>query len=368
MVRILHITGSLRRNGTETFIMNVFRSIDRTKFSFDFLLTSHTEEGFEQEAKDLGARIFYYTPRAKSLVGHRKSLKEFFKHHAAEYAAIHYSGNSFSEILPITLAKKYGVPVRIAHCHNISTSGLHNRIFHAVNRTRLNQVATHFFACSEQAKVNGFKGTPALHKANVIVNGIDLKRFHFNPDVRQKLRDQLGLKPEELIIGNVAAFREAKNHRFMLEIMKEILSINSRSKLLLAGEGPLKTEMMALASELGIQNNVIFLGSRDDVPQLLQAMDIFLFPSKYEGLGISLIEAQAAGLPVYTSSNIPKETQVTPLIKYVPLDLSPQKWAKMILETDTSHDRTQEYEKLKMYDINNTVSTLSRIYNGEGAD
>lgn len=366
MKKILHITSALRRNGTETFIMNAFRNIDRNEISFDFMVYQHVEDGYEEEARSLGAKIYYYTPRFKSWRGRKKSLEKFFRLHAHEYDAVHLNGNSFTEIYPLKVAKKYGVPVRIAHCHNMSTSGLHNKIFHRANRAVIHNRANRFLACSEGAKTYGFKGTPAYEKALVVPNGIDLDRFRFNPSVRERKRKELGLG-KELLIGNVAGFREAKNHRFMIEVMKEVVKFHPDSKLILIGNGPLESQIKDFAKESGLSDKVIFMGNRNDVNELMQAMDVFLFPSFYEGFGIVLVEAQAAGLPVIASDSVPPDSGVTPLISFLSLHKSADEWAKAVVSSFNS-DRTGSHAGLDKFNIKKTCSMLRKIYMGEESE
>ena len=364
MVRVLHITGSLNINGTETFIMNVLRNIDRTKLMFDFLLYKKVTDGYEEEARELGSIIRYYSPRRKGYRKYKQSLESFFEKYAKDYQAVHYSGNTFSEILPIKIARKYGIPIRIAHCHGISTTGLHNKLFHLLNRRLISSVATHCFACSEAARNYGFRGTKAMKQAIIIKNGIELEKFKFNPATRDSKRKELNLE-NNLIIGNVGGFREAKNHEFMIAIMKEILKERPDARLILVGDGPLKDHIKNMAVKAGIEDKIMFLGLRTDIEELLQAFDIFLFPSKYEGLGIAPIEAQAASLPVVASSIIPQETAVSPLIQYLPLDLPASKWAHSILNAATFDRSDKVFEKLKAFDIIETCKKLTEIYLGQ---
>lgn len=361
-IKVLHICSALNRNGTETFIMNVFRKIDRSKISFDFLVNQSSDDGFEQEARSLGANIFVLPPRREGFFRYSKALDDFFKKNGDKYKAVHLHGNSFTSLLPLKKARKYGVQTIVAHCHNMSTTGLHNRILHILNRSQVHQIANTYFACSEGARQYGFSHTRAFDESVVVPNGIELDTFKFNPDLRYRMRKELALS-DRLVIGNVAALRDAKNHFFMLDVMAELVKLSREAVLLLVGDGPLRDEIMEKIQTLNLENNVRLLGSRDDVPALLQAMDIFFFPSKYEGLGISLIEAQAAGLEVIASDTIPQETAVSPLIRYLPLDLPPSEWAKVIAETER-RPRNISYEGLKKFDIKDTCRILTDTYLG----
>lgn len=360
MVRVLQIVDKLSLYGTEVFLMNVFRNLDREKIMFDFLVSERSHSVVEKEAEKLGSRIFTFSHRRLGWRKHIKSLHEFYREHASEYKAIHINGNCFSGMMPLAIGAKYGIPIRIAHCHSTSTRGLHNKILHKLNRLRIHKIATHYLACSEAAKRYGFGETPVFDKALQVTNGIDLEKFKFNHKIREAVRKDLKLG-DELVIGNVAGFRDVKNHPFMIQVMDEVVKTHPNAKLLLVGDGQLMPEIQKLVETKGLENNIIFLGSRTDIPQLLQGMDVFLFPSKYEGLGISIIEAQAAGLPVFASDTIPRETNVSPLIHYLSLNMSARDWAQEIIKSNRP-DRNIEYPGLKIYDIIQTCQIFNSIY------
>lgn len=362
MVRILQVFGRLNVNGTESLIMNVFRHLNREEIMFDFLVSELTDSPIEREARMLGAEIHTFSPRNKGLKKHVKSLHKFFQENSHKYKGIHINGNSFSFMMPLIIAKKYGVPSIIAHCHNYSTSGLHNKILHQLNKLRIHKISNVYLACSEEARVYGYKGTPAYEKAIIISNGIELEKFRFNPEIRERVRKELNLR-DEFIIGHVGGLREAKNHPFMLKILSEVLKERPNAMLVFVGDGPLKEDIVKKTHEMGLENNVLFLGVREDVADLLQAFDVFLFPSLYEGFGISLIEAQAAGLQTIASRNIPQNTNVTPLIHYLSLDDGANKWANHILNLP-QNDRNTFYEGLTKYDISKTCKALADIYLG----
>lgn len=359
MIKILHITGALNKGGTETFIMNVFRNIDRKEVMFDFLLGYKAADGYEEEARALGATINYFSPRRKGFLKYARSLKDFFKKHASEYQAVHYSGNLFSELLPLTLAKKYGIPIRIIHTHSRSGRG-HNKLLHLLNRKRIYGVATDFFACSQPGKVWGYSGSKAFDEAVVIPNGIDLGRFSFSPEIRKHARERLHLK-DEFTICHVGGFREVKNHTFMLEVLKEVCKTDPGARMILVGDGHLKSHIEHLSAEMGLTGNIIFLGNRDDIPEILCASDVFLFPSKYEGLGIVAVEAQASGLPVVASDRVPKEVAVTPNVEFLSLESPASQWAGELLKYK-GFSRSVDKEQLKPYDITQTCRLLMQVY------
>lgn len=361
MKRVLHIVESLSRNGTETFIMNVFREIDRTKVMFDFLLYRISENGYENEAKALGADIFLFTQRKEGIRKHIKSLEDFFSKNAHKYDAVHYSGTSFTNMTPIMIAKKYGIPVRIVHSHGSNTFRLHNILLHKFNRRRIGTIATDFLACSQIARDWGFKGSKVYEKSKVIPNGIELDKYCFNQEKRDKTRKELGLE-NAFIVGNTAGFRQVKNHPFIIETFIELLKIRPDAVLLLAGDGPTKQEIENKVKEAGISGSVKFLGSRTDVDSLLQGMDSYIFPSFYEGLPFSLIEAQAAGLPVLCSSEVSPEIKLSENLVFYPLSESPSNWAKKLNDISKRERLISLSNDLRKYDIKETCQILTDIY------
>lgn len=361
MKRILHITSSLARNGTETFIMNVLRNIDRERIMFDFLVYSRTDTGYETEAMELGAKIFTYTPRRKGVREEIRSLTDFFRTHADEYDAVHFSGNSFTDIMPVKIAKKFGIPIRIFHVHSFSTRGVHNKLFHYINRLWLPSVGTHYLACSENARQWGYGHSGAYDSSLVVPNGIELERFKYHPEARKELRRELGMD-DRMVIGHVGNFLPVKNHPFMLKIMGELKKSMPSALLMLVGDSAGRVQIENAAREAGLEDHVLFLGSRQDVNLLLSAMDIFLFPSHFEGLGIAAIEAQASGLPVIASDRVPRETGVTPMIEYLDLAAGPKAWASRIIDLSRNLPSREYRDELNAYDIASTCRMLEHIY------
>lgn len=363
MKKVLQITSALYRNGTETFIMNVFRKIDRNKVSFDFLLQTHVEGGYEEEAKELGANLYYYTPRKKNLKKYFTSINQFFKENAHRYNAVHFHGMSFTDIYPLVVARKYGIKTRIVHTHSYSTHGLHNRLLHKYYKSRIHKLGTHWLACSKEARVWGYGGNRIFNKSVTVPNGIDMEKFQFNKIDRITTRKKLGIDPSSFTICHVGAFRAVKNHTFLIDIFKEIYNQHPNSVLLLCGEGPTEKEIREKIKNEGLIDSVIFLGQRKKITDILSASDVFIFPSKYEGLGFALIEAQANGIPVLTSDTVPREVKLTEHLKFLPLHTSPKNWADEALsERGKERIYSEISTDLKKYDIKATCDILRSIY------
>lgn len=365
MIRVLHSVNSMNRGGLESFIMNIYRHIDREKVQFDFLV--HTDEkcDFDDEIQALGGKIFSIPSRNKSLLENRKALNTFFKTH--KYKVLHHHSSSLSYIEPLIIAKKNNVPVRIIHGHSTKEGGsfIHNFI-HKWHQLFIKHYATHFFACSDLATkwMYGEKNKRVENfKVKIINNGISTRDFSFNEITRNKIRNKLNIK-DKFVIGHVGRFSYPKNHFFLLEVFKKISEVDSSSILLLVGDGELRQKIEEKISELKLNNKVILTGKRSDISVLLQAMDIFIFPSKFEGLPVTLVEAQSVGLPCLVSSNVTKEVKITENIYFIDL-LSPiSTWVNKTMEIKDKFIRTNKSNIVKNagYDIESVSKYLQNIY------
>lgn len=361
MIRILQIMSSLKMNGTETFIMNLYRNIDHSKVMFDFLVFSGMKEGFYDEIISLGGNVFFLPKRRDGMNRYFKALDLFFRQHAKDYDAVHYNVSSHTSVAPLIYARKYGVGTRIIHCHNANCSGFHNKLIHRINRLRIKSLATHFLACSSAAAKWGYAFSGALKEAKVITNGITFSKFAFNNDVREHYRKKLEINGK-LAVLHVGTFNPIKNHSFLLEIFKGITSIRKDAVLLCVGEGQLQTNIKEKASSLGIEKRVKFLGRRTDVASLMMAADVMVFPSHHEGLGIVVIEALAASLPCLVSTGVPCEVGVSEKVRFLPLTAGSEEWAReAITLADTKRNETLD-DRLRAFSIENTVEQMNDIY------
>ncbi len=360
MRRILHIVDHLAKNGTETFIMNLYRAIDRERYQFDFL--THTEEktGFYDEIISLGGRIYSTPTRKQNVFKYHEELNKFFASHSKEYDTIHFHANSLTTLAPLFYAKKYHIPQRIVHVHSANCTGLHNKILHRLNRLRVSSLATHFLGCSCQACKWGYHHTQAYKKCSVITNGIDLNKFYPDVSTRNKTRELLGLKNSKIIL-HVGNFNPIKNHTFLLDTFAILLNRQPDAHLLCVGDGSLFQHTVAYAAELGIDKHVSFLGRREDIPDLMRAADLFVLPSTFEGLGIVLIEAQACGLKTLASTGVPKESKVNPSTTFLPLAAGPNEWAKEINRQLQAPNLPVSSHMFK-YSIETTLNQIIPIY------
>lgn len=356
VIRVLHIINGMGSGGAEMVIMNWYRHIDREKVQFDFLLRTKNNI-YTNEIKELGGRIYYMPSFPKNALQNYVETNKFLRSHL-EYSIIHVHGNALIYMIALEIGKKTNIPCRIMHSHNTKAASKIYAIIHYINKLRIKNLATDYLACSEAAGKWMFGSI----EFSTIKNAIEINKFKFNKKIRNSYREKLNIV-NKLVIGNVARFLPSKNHKFLLEVFYEIQKKNENSVLLLIGEGETQPEIRKKVNELKINNKVIFLGRRSDVNCLMQAMDVFIFPSFFEGLGITLIEAQSSGLPCIASDVIPKESKVTNDIKYISLKSSAKYWADKALQFVQKERRDNSMEIQKTgYDIESVTLTMQKFY------
>lgn len=361
-IRVLHILHSMNRGGAENAIMNYYRNVDRNLVQFDFLLTAPDKCDFEDEIISLGGNV-YRVPLLSMTnpIPYYKGVKKFFHEHS--YKIVH-SHTSSKSAIPLWIAKNMGIPVRIAHSHGSkSEKGLNGWIRNLL-KTPLKKVANYKFACGEDAAC-WLYGKDELDKGNVriIRNVIDSDKFKYDVETRQKFRRLLNINDSTLLLGLTARFHPVKNHIFAIDILDYFLKQKKDTKLLLIGDGELKADIRTRAKTLGIESSIIFTGVVNNVNEYLQAMDIFLMPSFNEGLPLSLIEAQIAGLSCIVSTGVPTESNVTGLVKFLPLALGTKEWAKEIEKAQIGA-RTSQADTIKKagYDAKTSAMNLQNFY------
>lgn len=353
----------MHRGGAETMIMNLYRQIDRTKVQFDFAVHTNKKMDYDDEIIRLGGKIYSFPSfSGTNIIEYRRAWKSFFDEHN-EYNVVHgHIGSSASIYLKI--ANNRGC-YTIAHSHNTNSisKNLKNIIYpYFAYPTRF--IADFFIGCSRMAGVDRFgeKVVSSKDKFAVLNNAIKTEHFVFSKEKRNLMRKELGID-NQLTIGHIGRFNKQKNHMFLLNIFKYISIENPNSVLLLVGDGELRSEIEDKIEQLGLSNNVVLTGVRSDIHDLLQAMDIFLFPSLYEGLPVTLIEAQASGLRCFISDSITNEVQITDLIKSISIDKSPMEWATEVLN-NKSYVRYDTSKSIKSsgFDIKETAIWLEKFY------
>lgn len=357
-IRVLHITYKMHCAGIEAFIMNMYRNMDRSKVQFDFLVHYKEKQFYDDEIEALGGRIFRMSVREDNdFVKYFHDLKTFFHEHN-EYLIVHAHMESFA-MFYMPYVKRAGIPIRIAHSHNDKVDpSLRGTIKNIMNKP-FKHYATEYMACSKESAAYLF----GKRKCWVIPNAIDAEKYSFNHTIRDEVRKELSLE-NKFVVGHIGRFNIQKNHSFLIDVMKSLSAINPNAYLICAGEGELENTIEEKAQKLGIDNKVKFLGVRKDPERLYQAMDVFVFPSLYEGLGIVGIEAQAAGLRMICSDGIPQIARITNNVIALPLKETPDKWAEVINQSSVGYQRVNTLKDIQKanFDVKSLAKKLEHHY------
>jgi glycosyltransferase involved in cell wall biosynthesis len=358
--------------GAEALIMNVYRRLDRERFQFDFAVGTSRKCFYDDEIISLGGRIFHLpAPIGAGVVSYLAALRSTIRQQGP-FAAIHshvyhFTGAILQVIDPVL------VPLRVAHSHSMQdghVESLGRRVYRWSMRRFIRQNASHLLGCSRQVceLVYG-PHCWSDSRVTVLPNAIEPERFSASQPRDPELRRELDVSPSSILVGHVGSFRPAKNHRHLLRIFSTLVHSVPSAQLVLVGDGPLRSEMETSATELGIAPRVHFLGQRRDVPRILGALDLMLFPSLYEGMPTALVEAQAAGLHCVVSDRVTREADLgIGLVNYVSLAAPEGAWASHC--TDALRQTCPPWpERLQAirnhgYDIQQSVHKLESLYNG----
>lgn len=356
-VRVLQIVPAMDMGGLETFIMNLYRHIDRSALQFDFLYHYTRKCAYDDEILSLGGHIFKFSVREdNNLPRYLRGLDHFFIDHP-EYKIVHGHYSGFG-LFYNHYAKKHGVPVRIGHSHNTQTeksaAGLADKLLSAFFSRGL----TTRLACGAAAGRALYGGKDF----EVYPNGIEVERFAHSAAQGAAARARLGIDAADVVYGHIGRFTQQKNHSFLLELFSELYRRQPAARLLLVGDGPLRAAAERKAASLGIEHRVVFAGLQKDTPPLYSAMDCFLLPSLFEGLPVVLIEAQANGLPCFVSAAVSREAGITPGVRFVPLENGAAAWAAVILEAPMERADNQNTLVEAGYDIEVTAKRLQALY------
>lgn len=353
-IRVLCVFSTLDRGGAESMCMNLYRHIDRSIIQFDFV--KHTPEkcAFDDEIQDLGGRI-YIAPRLKgyNILSYRLWWKKHFANHP-EHRIVH--GHFFSISAVYFAFAKHANRITVGHIHASQSDSKLKTLL----EKRISRYTDYPIACSEEAGrwIYGDRSFTVLH------NALDVTVFKYNPENRIKVRNHLRLN-DNLTLGTTANFSNVKNPMGVIDIFLAVRKRNPRVKFLWAGDGGMRHEIENRLIEEGITEDVYLLGSRDDIPYLLQAMDVFVLPSFNEGLPVSVVEAQAAGLPCFISNHITKDVDITGLCHFLSID-QPDNWAELWADAISSDKTKREDKSAKIceagYDIQSTSKWLSDFY------
>jgi glycosyltransferase involved in cell wall biosynthesis len=347
----------MNTGGIETWLMNIYRHIDRTKIQFDFAVHTDKKGYYDDEIEELGGKIFQ-VPRFNfiNMYLYKKTWKDLLKN--SNYHIIHTHIRSTACIF-LKIAKKYSFTT-IAHAHSTANGTWIHSLIRNFFQRNISKYTDIRLACSKKAGNWLFKDADY----RVIKNAINSSLYIFNDGIRSQYRKIFNMEDDAIVIGHIGRFIFAKNHDFLIDIFANLYKQNSKFRLVLVGDGgEKKYAIEKKVKTLGLEEKIIFTGVRSDIHQLLQMMDIFIFPSRYEGLGIALIEAQAAGLQCFVSDVIPREAIITDMINVISLNEPAAKWADKILNTmNTNRKNTLSYIQNNGFDIKNVSKELEDLY------
>lgn len=360
--RILLVQYALAGGGIENLLYSYLTHMNREGLTFELVVCGQAVGQMEQKFKELGCVIHHIPHRNESLSGHYRQLRKIIRN--GRFDAVH-ANQSEKSFITLFAAWRSGVKTRILHCHNaFPPESLCKRAVRFCCARLGMALSTRYFACSTDAGRWLF-GERAVRqdKVQIIKNAIDLTRFSFDEGVRKEVRAEQK-SGNAFVVGNVARMTEQKNHSLTLQIFEQVLKTRKDAQLWLIGEGELEEKIRREVNKRGLSQSVRFMGVRTDVPRLMQAMDAFLLPSRYEGLGIVFLEAQAAGLTC-VGPDIPgaRDTAVTPLMHALRLDAPVKEWADEVLKAQNA-PRTDVSQKLREngYDIMEEAGKLEKIY------
>lgn len=364
MKRVLVFGITDNPGGMESVIMNYYRNIDRSQVQMEFLCNTQVV-AHEKEILQLGGVIHRIPARKDGVSVFRQALRCFFDQNGAKYSAFWFNTCSLANIEYLKEAKRVGISCRILHCHNAANGDSFLRgLLHRMNQKQALRLATDYWTCSEDAN-RWFFGTDHMDRYptyRLVNNAIDAASFVMNTEVRAQYRKQLGLEGKT-VIGHVGRFHFQKNQKFLIPIAAELRKRGTDAVFLLVGQGDDLGEVKQLADENGVSDRLHFLGVRSDVKELLWAMDVFVFPSVFEGLSIAILEAQAAGLPCVVSDQIPAKSQIADEVKFLPLGASPEVWADALMAA-AAGTRSDNREKFAQagFDIRQEAKKMEAFF------
>lgn len=365
-IRILHcLPGNMNQGGIENFIMNIYRKIDRNLIQFDFIVHSKEENLFEKEIKALGGKLYRVAYKSQNYKKYVEDMEEILKNHQ-EYKIMHIHA-TYGICLPdITLAKKYGLEV-IVHAHS-SNDILKRKIINFLLKNKVSKEANYKFACSMKA-ANWLFTKKSIKNNNVTIinNAIESKKFIYNEKIREEQRAKLNLK-NKFVIGIVSRLSYLKNIEFLISIFNKIYIKEKNSVLLIVGDGPERKNLEEQVKKMKLENNVIFLGNCSNVNEIIQAIDVFVMPSRCEGFGISLLEAQTAGIKCFTSKDVvPEEIKIKDnenVLEFISLKQDEEIWAEKILAWNKDYKRKNMYKVImdEGYDLDKNITDIQNKY------
>lgn len=366
MKRLLCIVSAMDAGGAETFLMKIYRMLDTSKYQMDFCVNVKAPGIYDEEIIRRGGKIYFVPPKSQGIRAFEQGLQEVIRNNGYQYV-MRITSNAMG-FLDLKIAKKAGAVRCCARSSNSSDGGsMRSRIAHRLGRMLYGKYVDVKIAPSDLAAQYTF-GEKAYKNGEVHIlhNAVDLSVYQYNETARKEIREAFSIPADAMLIGHIGRFDVQKNHAFLIDIFAEISKQREDARLLLIGKGPLEEEIRTKVHALQLDEKVIFAGVRADVPRLLSAMDVFVFPSFYEGMPNTVIEAQATGLPAVISDAITKEADITGLVEYCPLSEAADVWAKRaIAKFGTVRSNRAEQFTAKQYDIQSVTKEFVKLTLGE---
>lgn len=366
--KILHVTGAMNVGGTETMLINLYRKVNN-EMVFDFISYSDKEAYYDKEIEKLGGKVIRLTvPSERGFVGAIKDIRNVIKENGP-YNAVH-THMLFNCGIAMISAYFSEVKIRVSHAHTTAdnSTSLIRKLYILVMRLLIRIFSTNFLACSDAAGRYLFGDNIVDNKKyKILPNYIDYEKF-INSNDKNKIRLEIGIKEDDIVIGHIGRFITAKNHTFLIDVANEMIQKNSKVKLILVGTGDFEEQIKEKVKKLGIDSNVYFLGVRDDIPSILKSMNLFILPSISEGLGLVLLEAQASQIPCLVSEAIQPEVDLgVNLVNKINLSCGKEEWARkafdIIEKNNNKNINIVSAVKEKRYDLNSILDNLKVIYN-----
>lgn len=331
MKRLLCIVSSMDTGGAETFLMKMYRHLDRTEYQMDFIAVTDKEGHYDKEIHNLGGKIYNVSLHTKNPLKTFREIKQIVRN--GKYEIVLKLLASPIGVFDLLAARAGGATRLCARSTNsITNESMTRKCINSILRRELCRITTVKLAPSDLAARYTF-GDKTYDNKQVIMlhNALDLNTYIFSEESRQKVRKQLGIE-DSFVVGHIGRFTPQKNHKFLLKLFADLRKIKTNAKLVLVGTGGLQDEIISLANDLKIDKDIIFTGVRDDIPDLLSGFDVFVLPSLYEGMPNTCIEAQATGLRCLIADTITKQADITGNVEYIPIS-DTKLWVEAIMQT-----------------------------------
>lgn len=366
-IRVLQSMDTIGVGGTEVFVMNLYRFIDKEMFEFSFVVYDDYKTEYLEEVLRNGNEVYRFhqkhSNKLQNYLDQKRFVRDILRKHS--YDIVHCNGNSFLGILRAGIpAKRQGLHV-ITHSHNMGEekNDIIDRLGKGILKIKVSSIAEYGYACSNLAGKS--KYTESFIKSlqyRIIDNGIDQKKFRFNQVLRKKVRDAMGIHDGTFLIGHVGRFEYPKNQSYLFDVFSEVLKIEHSARLVLVGEGVQRSEFEEKIRKLGITDKIILLGLRMDVNEIYNAMDVFVLPSIHEGFPFVLVEAQMNGLRCIVTENMSKDVDISGGVTFLSTNIEPKKWAEEIINTRNRLSKEQVQKVIERYNIRNIVSLIEKDY------